>query len=96
MLGGPHYQWVLATALDVARAMQHLHSENIIHSDLKARNILLKSAGNDPRGFSGKEAVSGGGMQVLRVEERVEPPLGHAVPPCVQEAMYGCRGRASQ
>jgi serine/threonine protein kinase len=26
---------IVATALDVARAMLHLHTENIIHSDLK-------------------------------------------------------------
>ncbi len=28
---------VIDTALDVARAMVHLHNENILHSDLKAR-----------------------------------------------------------
>lgn len=37
--GEPNYLWVLDTALEVCRAMVHLHSENIIHSDLKARNV---------------------------------------------------------
>lgn len=45
---------VLDTAVDVARAMAHLHRENIIHSDLKPRNVLLKGASVDSRGFVAK------------------------------------------
>jgi serine/threonine protein kinase len=33
--GQPNMPAILATALDVARAMLHLHTENIVHSDLK-------------------------------------------------------------
>lgn len=85
---------VVGTALDVARALAHLHSQvdtfcipcvcamcaqhparvyaslrritfthnkphprntqNIVHSDLKARNILLKSSPAEPKGFVAK------------------------------------------
>lgn len=47
------------TALDVARAMAHLHQHNIVHSDLKARNVLLRSDMQDPRGFTAKVADFG-------------------------------------
>lgn len=47
------------TALDVARAMTHLHKHNIVHSDLKARNVLLRSDMQDPRGFTAKVADFG-------------------------------------
>ncbi|KAI8463487.1 MAG: hypothetical protein J3K34DRAFT_145885 [Monoraphidium minutum] len=49
-----NYAAVLDTAADVARAMLHLHRQQIIHSDLKARNVLLK--GDGARGGRGAVA----------------------------------------
>jgi serine/threonine protein kinase len=40
----PHYPTVLALGLDIARAMLHLHTEGIVHGDLKMGNVLLKSS----------------------------------------------------
>ena len=49
---------VLLTAVDIARGMVHLHKSGLVHSDLKARNVLLKSTQSpsvtDPRGFVAK------------------------------------------
>ena len=45
---------ILLCLLDVAAGMNYLHSIGIMHSDLKAANVLLKSAAvtqDDPRGF---------------------------------------------
>lgn len=37
-----------------AAALGHLHSHNILHSDLTPNNILLSQAPADPRGFTVK------------------------------------------
>ncbi|WIA39118.1 hypothetical protein OEZ86_005253 [Tetradesmus obliquus] len=38
-----NYAAILDTAADIARAMMHLHKNQVLHSDLKVRNVLLKS-----------------------------------------------------
>ena len=48
-----NYHAILDTVLDVAKAMCHLHATNVLHSDLKARNVMLKRTG-DSRGFIAK------------------------------------------
>jgi hypothetical protein len=62
--GHPRLLLVLLTAMDIASAMVHMHCENIIHGDLKARNILLKTSATDARGFTAKVADFGLSMQV--------------------------------
>jgi serine/threonine protein kinase len=60
---GLNYAAILDTALDIARAMTHLHSLGVLHGDLKAKNVLLKSHGDEPRGVVAKvgDFVSGRG-----------------------------------
>eukprot|EP00879_Flechtneria_rotunda_P020363 GHRR01021415.1.p1 GENE.GHRR01021415.1~~GHRR01021415.1.p1 ORF type:complete len:591 (+),score=196.37 GHRR01021415.1:254-1774(+) len=41
---------VLSLAHDVAAAMLHLHSQGVVHGDLKAANIMLTKNGEDPSG----------------------------------------------
>lgn len=60
----PAVHLVLALAHDVACAMLHLHSEHVVHSDLKAGNVLLTKANSPPLGLvaaaAAVAAASGG------------------------------------
>ncbi len=51
--GSINYEAVLELCADVARAMAHLHHLNILHGDLKARNVLLQGA-DTPSTLTGK------------------------------------------
>lgn len=54
---------VLALAHDVAAALLHLHSEGIVHGDLKAGNVMLTVSGNSS--CDGASAWSTAGSQRL-------------------------------
>ena len=56
---GFNFPAVVDTALDIARAMHHLHMSNVLHMDLKARNIMVKSSGGEGRGMVAKVADFG-------------------------------------
>eukprot|EP00878_Enallax_costatus_P035069 GHUV01039039.1.p1 GENE.GHUV01039039.1~~GHUV01039039.1.p1 ORF type:complete len:200 (+),score=66.92 GHUV01039039.1:136-735(+) len=67
LTGRPHYLTTLTLALGVARAMHHLHSEGVLHGDLKCGNVLLKMdvVGLDAAAVGSGGGSSGGLMQGL-------------------------------
>lgn len=65
---GLNYWAILDTAADVAKAMAHLHSINVLHGDLKARNVMLKSTGADQRGVIAKVADFGLAVKMDNME----------------------------
>ncbi|KAG2431465.1 hypothetical protein HXX76_009480 [Chlamydomonas incerta] len=57
---GLNYPAILDTAADVAKALLHLHLNDVLHGDLKATNVMLKSSGGDVgRGVVAKVADFG-------------------------------------
>lgn len=66
--GALNYPAVLDTALEIAAAVHHLHGRNVLHSDLKARNIMLKSSGAEGRGASAKVADFGLAVKMDHLE----------------------------
>ncbi|WIA41787.1 hypothetical protein OEZ86_009120 [Tetradesmus obliquus] len=87
---------MIDTALDVARAMAHLHGHNIIHSDLKARNVLLRSDMHDERGFTAKVADFGLSLTIdphsTHVSNAFQGTMTHMAP---ETLMSGQISRAS-
>ena len=93
--GEINYRAVLDTACDVARGMLHLHALNIVHSDLKASNVLLKRSANEMRGVVAK--VSDFGLSVkmdlaeTHVSKMYQGTMTHMAPEVIQE---GCQSKA--
>ncbi|GAX79174.1 hypothetical protein CEUSTIGMA_g6614.t1 [Chlamydomonas eustigma] len=86
---------VLETAADVAKAMVHMHAAGVLHSDLKACNIMLKSSGQEGRGFVAKVADFGMSSQVAQqaeahVSSMFQGTITHMAPETLME------GRASK
>jgi serine/threonine protein kinase len=51
----------LATAREVAGAMEYLHSQNVLHGDLNGNNILLAGAAPAPAAGAPAAAAAAGG-----------------------------------
>ena len=51
--------------------MLHLHSLNVLHSDLKARNVLLATAGGDGRGVVAKVGDFGLSLKMDHTETHI-------------------------
>jgi serine/threonine protein kinase len=62
----PDLPAILATLLEVALALRHLHLLQLVHCDLKPANVLLKSSLTDPRGFTSK--LSDFGLVKINIE----------------------------
>ncbi|GAX83025.1 hypothetical protein CEUSTIGMA_g10452.t1 [Chlamydomonas eustigma] len=62
--GQPNYTAVLEMACDVAKGMLHLHAQNVIHSDLKAGNVMLQSSASNTCGAVAKIADFGMSVQM--------------------------------
>jgi serine/threonine protein kinase len=54
-----NYPGMLSVLGGIAKGMMHLHKLNILHGDLKAQNVLLRSAGGEPSGVIPKLADFG-------------------------------------
>ncbi|EFJ42183.1 hypothetical protein VOLCADRAFT_107375 [Volvox carteri f. nagariensis] len=69
---GLNYPAILETAADIAKAMLHLHLNDVLHSDLKATNVMLKSTGGSESGRGVIAKVADFGLSV-----RLDPTATH-------------------
>jgi len=68
---GVNYAAQLDCAMDVAKAMLHLHCNNVLHLDLKTRNVLLSSSGTEGKGVVCKVSDFGLSVRMDHLETHV-------------------------
>ena len=93
----PNYPAIVDVALDIVQGMQHLHSCNIIHADLKASNILLKSSPDSSKGFDAK--VADFGLSIAKVDadethvsNMMQGTTNHMSPECLMTGQQSNAG----
>ncbi len=70
------YMMVLELANDIARGMLHLHSVNVVHSDLKAHNVMIKSSTSNACGLVAKVADFGLSVKMDHAATHVSDAFG--------------------
>ncbi|CAD7699203.1 unnamed protein product [Ostreobium quekettii] len=85
-----NFRTVLCIALEIARAMTHLHACGIVHGDLKPENVLLQSKRRSNKGFTCKV----GDFELSRLTNRVNiletfsiGTLSHQPPEMLQKGL---------
>jgi serine/threonine protein kinase len=91
-----NYSGMLDVAGGIAKGMLHLHKLNILHGDLKAQNVMLRSAGSEPCGVIPKLADFGlsvkmGGNET-HVSSLVQGTPSHMAP---EVLLSGLQSKAS-
>jgi serine/threonine protein kinase len=76
--GKPDLSIILATALELAQAMEHLHALSIVHGDLTPFNVLLSKKATSPHGFT--------------VKVPPPPPPDTVMPAIPKYEQIGCQG----
>lgn len=67
-----NYPAVLDMAMDIAKACIHLHRNDILHCDLKARNVLLRATGGTGKGVVAKLGDFGLAVKLAPGKQDVE------------------------
>lgn len=62
---------LIETAVEIASALEYLHSQRFVHGDLKAENILLKEESSSSKGFTTKLADFGLSRVLEQDEEEI-------------------------
>lgn len=84
---------VMLSLLDIAHGMEYLHGISMVHGDLKGRNVLLKTARIDRRGFVCKLADFGLsrmlGQEQTHVNTQSYGTATHASPELLRHGKLG-------